>query len=47
MVLAGVPFGKIKLVTGHKTERAFWKYVKIRPKENAQDLINTPFLNFD
>ncbi len=47
MALVGVPIAEIMLTTGHKTERAFWKYVQIRPKENAVKLINSSFLNFE
>ena len=47
MAMAGVPIAEIMLTTGHKTERAFWKYVQIRPKENAKKLINISFLNFE
>ena len=40
---AGIPTIKIMLITGHKTERSFLKYIRIKTKENALDLIDHPF----
>lgn len=36
--LAGVPTISIMKITGHKTESAFMKYIKISGKENAVKL---------
>jgi integrase len=35
MVLAGVDVPTIMAITGHKTERVFWKYVKLQPDMRA------------
>ncbi|MGH2612096.1 MAG: site-specific integrase, partial [Rhabdochlamydiaceae bacterium] len=34
--LQGVPTVTIMAVTGHKTEKAFLKYIKVTPKEHAK-----------
>lgn len=41
--LAGIPTARIMLLTGHKTEEAFFKYIKIDKKENAKILSEHPF----
>jgi hypothetical protein len=37
------------LLTGHKTEEAFFKYIRIGKEENARELSEHPFFspNFD
>lgn len=42
---AGVPVKYIMTVTGHKTEREFYKYVRIRPDEHALLVSENPFFN--
>lgn len=46
MMLEGVPISQIMLFTGHKTEKSFFKYIKIRPTANAEMLKNHPFFSF-
>ncbi|MFX1704557.1 tyrosine-type recombinase/integrase [Chitinophaga sp. CC14] len=41
--MAGIPVLKIMKITGHKTESAFMKYIKIKKEENAQELAEHPF----
>lgn len=41
--LADVPSISIMKITGHKTEKAFLKYIKISQQDNANKLINHPF----
>jgi integrase len=36
--LAGFPSISIMKLTGHRTEKAFMKYIKVTPKEHAQNL---------
>lgn len=43
MYLAGIPPFRIMLITGHKTESAFYRYIRIQKEENAKDLQNHPF----
>lgn len=43
MYLAGIPTAKIMLITGHKTEASFFKYIRINKQENAKDLSQHPF----
>ncbi len=43
MYLAGVPTVSIMLITGHRTETAFMKYIKITKDENATQLKNHEF----
>lgn len=43
MYLAGIPTFRIMLTTGHMTEAAFFGYIGIRKKENANILQNHPF----
>ena len=38
-----IPSISIMKITGHRTERAFLKYIKITQEENATKLINHPF----
>jgi len=40
-----VPSISIMKITGHKTEKAFLKYIKISQEENANKLSNHPFFN--
>ncbi len=37
--LAGLPSITIMKLTGHRTEKAFMKYIKVTPKEHAQKLL--------
>ena len=41
--LAGIPTARIMLITGHKTEQAFFQYIRINKKENARELSEHPF----
>lgn len=43
MYLAGIPVFRIMLITGHKSESAFYKYIRIRKEENAKELQNHAF----
>lgn len=43
MFLAGVPTISIMKITGHRTERAFMKYIKISPEQNADKLQAHPY----
>ena len=42
---AGISNLKIMLITGHKTETNFLRYIKINKKENAQKLAKDPFFS--
>ncbi len=41
--LAGIPTVRIMLITGHKTEQAFFRYIRVEKKENAKALSELPF----
>jgi hypothetical protein len=41
--LAGIPAARIMLLTGHKTEDAFFRYIRIQKAENAKVLADHPF----
>jgi integrase len=43
--LNDIPSISIMKITGHRTERAFMKYIKISQEVNANKLINHPFFN--
>ncbi len=43
--LAGIPVARIMLLTGHKTEKAFFSYIKIDKKENAKILSKHSFFS--
>lgn len=43
--LMNIPTISIMKITGHRTEKAFMKYIKISQTENANKLINHPFFN--
>jgi integrase len=43
MYLAGVPTISIMKITGHKTEKAFLKYIRISQEDNALKLSEHPF----
>lgn len=43
MYIAGVSAVRIMLITGHKTEEAFFTYIRINKEENASELKNHPF----
>lgn len=41
--LAGIPVFRIMLITGHRTEEAFFRYIRIGKAENARELSQHPF----
>lgn len=41
--LAGIPAARIMLITGHKTEESFFRYIRLRKEENAALLAQHPF----
>lgn len=43
MYLAGVPTISIMKIIGHRTERAFMKYIKVTQEQNADILANHPY----
>ena len=43
MYLAGVPSISIMKITGHKTEKAFLKYIRITQEDNALKLMEHPY----
>lgn len=43
--LMDVPSISIMKITGHRTEKAFLKYIKISQEDNAKKLLNHPFFN--
>jgi len=43
MYLAGIPTARIMLLTGHKTEHAFFRYIRIEKEENAKTLLEHAF----
>jgi integrase len=43
MYLAGIPVFRIMLITGHKTQESFFRYIRITAEENATILANHPF----
>lgn len=45
MYLDGIPTYRIMLLTGHKTENAFFRYVRITREENAMALSGHKFFN--
>lgn len=45
MYLAGIPPARIMLITGHTTESAFFRYIRINKQENARELASHPFFN--
>lgn len=45
MYKAGIPRKAIMLLTGHKTEKQFEKYIKLTAEENAEILMNHAFFN--
>lgn len=45
MYLAGVPTLSIMLITGHRTEKAFLRYIKVTKEQNAAKLLEHPFFN--
>lgn len=45
MYLANIPIFRIMLITGHKTEAAFFRYIRIRKEENALFLQQHPFFS--
>lgn len=47
MYLAGIATAKIMMLTGHKTESSFFKYIRIAKQENANELSNHPFFKHE
>lgn len=45
MYLSGIQPFRIMLLTGHRSEMSFFKYIKIQKEENAEYLSNNPFFN--
>jgi integrase len=45
LYLADVPSITIMKITGHKTEKAFLKYIRLTQEQNANKLENHPFFN--
>lgn len=45
MYLAGIPTFRIMLITGHKTEASFFKYIRISKIENSKTLQKHPFFS--
>jgi integrase len=45
LFLADVPSITIMKITGHKTERAFMKYIRLTQEQNADKLTDHPFFN--
>lgn len=43
MYISGIPVFRIMLITGHKTEQSFFRYIRIGKEENAMELKNYPF----
>ncbi len=43
--LNDIPTISIMKITGHRTEKAFLKYIKISQEDNANKLLNHPFFN--
>jgi len=43
MYLAGIPTLAIMMITGHRTERAFLKYIKVTKEQNAEILSKHPY----
>jgi integrase len=43
MYLSGIPVARIMLLTGHKTEQSFFRYIRIEREENAKTLSEHPF----
>jgi integrase len=43
MYLAGIPTFRIMLLTGHTTEKSFFRYIRIQKEENARMLSEHPF----
>lgn len=42
---SGVPASQVMMITGHKTESSFFKYIRTTKEENAMMLANNPFFN--
>ena len=45
MYKAGIPAISIMKITGHRTEAAFMRYIRISKEENAAMLADNPFFN--
>ncbi len=45
MYKAKIPTIAIRMITGHKTETAFLKYIKVEKEENAKMMLEHPFFN--
>ena len=40
---SGVPASSCMVITGHRTESSFYKYIRTTKEENARSLANNPF----
>ncbi len=47
MYISGIPVFRIMLITGHRTEQSFFKYIRIGKEENAIELKNFLFFKND
>lgn len=45
LYLRGVPIQQCMLITGHRTEENFMRYIKVTKQENARRLSTNPFFN--
>jgi len=45
LYLRAIPVRNIMMITGHKTEEAFFRYIRIHPIENAIELSNHPYFS--
>lgn len=45
LYLEGIPAAKIMLITGHKTEMSFFRYIRIDKEHNAKELADHPYFS--
>jgi hypothetical protein len=45
MYLKKMPVFDIMLFSGHKTEKEFYKYIRIKDEERASHIVNQGFFN--
>jgi integrase len=45
LYLADIPSITIMKMTGHKTEKAFLRYIRLTQEQNANKLLHHPFFN--
>jgi len=43
MYLSGIPAISIMKITGHRTEKAFMRYIQMTEEDNAIKLMDNPF----